>query len=129
MGLGMGAIAVLVVVAVYLLFANSDNRTLPIQKPVNFQFSYPHGEFAGIRNWRYSSDGTWKEYYAQDARFTQFKESGRTTLNGCQGTVVARVAAPTFNIFIPDKDCKKMWLYDDINQAGWTFLGEMKSVE
>lgn len=129
MGLGMGAIAVLVVVAVYFLFANSDNRKIAIKKPAKFQFNYPHGEFAGTRNWSYSPDGIWREYYAQDSRFTPYKETGRTALNGCQGTVVARVASPFFNIFIPDKNCKKMRLYADINQAGWTFLGEMKSVE
>jgi hypothetical protein len=128
MGLGVGAMAMLVAVAVYLLFISSDNRNLP-DKPKNFQFNYPHGEFAGVRNWRYSPDGIWREYYAQDARFTQFKETGRTALNGCQGTVVTRVAVPSFDIFIPDRGCKKMWLYHDINQSGWTFLGEMKSVE
>lgn len=94
---------------------------------VEFSFYYSFGELAGERNWAQVKPGVWIESYPDKKLFTAFREVGRMTNNGCEGSVVERQDGSSFKVFIPDKDCDKKWLWFQVAGGTWSFLGSMNS--
>ncbi|MGS1009156.1 M48 family metalloprotease [Achromobacter anxifer] len=114
-----------VVLALFLL----PLRPQKLEPPTRFSFDYPYGDKAGIRVWAKNDEGLWSERYPDGKIYGVFREAGRIRQEGCVGTIVERQDLATFKVFIPDKGCKKMWLWAKSGAEKWAFLGEMKKID
>ena len=78
--------------------------------------------------------GVWVEMYPDPRIVTVFSEVRRDTVDGCKGAVVApkvhqeAIGTVPDRLFIPDKDCRHMWLRFQYGSGPWKWVAEMKDV-
>ena len=87
-------------------------------------FEYPFEPSPGRRTWRLYSSGVWREFYP-DGRATEFRQVGRTAIDGCGGTIVRAASGGPLEVFVPDEGCRLDWFRFRQNQGQWSFLGEV----
>lgn len=126
---GGGAFSVAVSGAIVLALFLLPLKPQTLGPPTKFSFDYPYGDKAGIRVWAKNGDGSWSERYPDGKIYGVFREAGRIRQEGCVGSIVERQDFPTFKVFIPDKGCKKMWLWAKSGEGKWGFLGEMEKID
>ncbi|MBO3273682.1 hypothetical protein [Pseudomonas schmalbachii] len=127
---GLGGAGGIIALSIPLVLAFMQPKPVKLTgSPESFTFDYPHGEFAGERSWSQIGKGIWRETLPHGRNFTKFKEIRRTNFGRCKATIVEREDAPNFKIFIADRDCEKQWLYYQVGNEEWQFMGVMKSVK
>jgi hypothetical protein len=99
------------------------------RKPSRFLIDYKGEPEPGKRYWSRADEFTWIERYPSGIVTVQ-KIIGPMTVEGDSGTVVG---SEIFQVFIPDKGSKWMWLRFRHNIQGswqaWNYLGEMKDIQ
>ncbi|MFJ3447306.1 hypothetical protein ACIPM0_03590 [Pseudomonas sichuanensis] len=127
---GLGGVAAIVALTAPLIWTMIQPKPIkPTGKPTAFVYDYPWGELAGERHWSQVETGGWREVYPDGKTVNYFKEVRREKLERCGGTVVEREDGTNFKILIADRDCEKMWLFYQIGDGAWNFMGAMKSVK
>jgi hypothetical protein len=66
--------------------------------------------------------------YPDENLVTVLLEKARTTVDDCRGTIVTPSKPEPFEVFIPDRGCKLMWLRFRHNRQAWRWLAEMHDV-
>jgi hypothetical protein len=98
-------------------------------RPIHFYVNYQFQPSPGIRDWTQVKPGVWIERYPDPDVFSAFRETGRTTLDGCRGTIVQRTSSVGADVFIPDKGCNLMWArFRQLGSSDWQWFGEMKDI-
>jgi hypothetical protein len=98
-------------------------------RPTHFSINYTFQPSPGIRDWTRASSGVWTERYPNGATIITHREIGRTTIDGCYGTLVSTVGgAAGFQTYIPDKGCQMMWARFRQGNGAWSFFGEMHDI-
>ena len=98
-------------------------------RPTHFSINYKFQPSPGIRDWTQVKPGVWIERYPDPNVFAAFQEKGRTTLDGCPGSVLLRTSSQGADVFIPDKGCKLMWVrFRQLDSQEWQWFGEMQDV-
>jgi hypothetical protein len=82
----------------------------------------------GMRYWSRQADGTWVERYASGKQ-DRFVSLGRTTINACEGALLAREGERGFEVFVPDINCPAMLALWRRDNGTWFQLGAMKDVQ
>jgi hypothetical protein len=101
----------------------------PTTRVTAFTYFTPSGEIdPGRRDFARQSDGTWHNTW-QSGFVDKSEERGRTSIDGCAGTVIGKLSEPDFVVFIPDKGCKSgMMARWRRGEGAWNALGLMKNV-
>jgi hypothetical protein len=101
--------------------------------PCDFWFYYQFPP-EGTRHWRKVTDTEWHEKYP-DGHTDTLSIVGRTTIDGINGTVVVKLPATAdfwFELFIPDKGSRLMWLRQRLKVGGayppWGYVAEMYDI-
>lgn len=87
-----------------------------------YQFDPP-----GRRDWSQFRDDVWLERYPNGST-TVFQVSGHVSVDGCPGTLAYNIQEKSFEVFIPDKGCRLMWLRFRNNSGQWNWLAQMQDV-
>lgn len=127
---GLGGVAAIVALTIPLIWTIIQPKPVkPTGKPEGFVYNSPWGELAGERLWSQMETGGWREVYPNGTTVKYFKEVRREKLERCEGTVVEREDGSNFKVLIADRGCEKMWLFFQIGDGEWQFMGVMKSVK
>ena len=98
-------------------------------RPIHFSVDYTFQPDPGIRDWTQVKPGVWFERYPNGQQFTAFREKGRTTLDGCPGSVLERTSEQGADVFIPDKGCSLMWVrFRQLGSQQWQWFQKMQDV-
>lgn len=98
----------------------------------SFTFNYKFDPSPGLRRYQKLDDSNWIETYVASGQQSSYVVVGRAVVDGDQGTLLRGAKEPTFQVFVPDKRSKLMWvrfrhLVDGTWQP-WQYLGEMQDV-
>ena len=102
--------------------------------PIDFWFYYQFKP-EGTRHWRRVTDTEWQEEYP-NGYIDTLSILGRTAVDGINGTVVVKLPATKdfwFELFIPDKGSRLMWLRQRLKAGGtyppWGYVAPMYDIK
>jgi len=94
---------------------------------ISFWFDYPIDN-PGRRRWAMLADGRWTETYADG--FQQFFVDGSAaTVDGDPGQALHLGSEPSYQVFIPDKGAKLMWVRFRQGTGDWSSIAPMQDVK
>jgi hypothetical protein len=106
-----------------------SGRSIPDKALSKFWFEIPnHSVEPGYRLWERDKNGNWTETYPSGLK-SEFKEEGRTIVDGIQGTFVVKVSGDEkttktadgkFGVFIPDyQETETFPYFRKLGEDGW----------
>jgi hypothetical protein len=113
-------------------YVDPTSTTANPVSPSRFYIDYAGEPEPGKRYWSRADQSTWIERYPSGKETVQ-QVIERTTVAGDLGTVVGPKNEKTFQVFIPDKCGKLMWVRFRHQVQGkwqeWSYLGEMRGIQ